>query len=63
MTFLVNKYAHCECELSEEFGNSDSSEFPICTFFENVPDDDCEDACKVCRHGERCHLKGHAPND
>jgi hypothetical protein len=58
--FAPNVYARCECELTEEFGN-DPADYPICTFFEAVPDDDCPDCCKACRHGERCHLKGHRP--
>lgn len=57
--FMPNQYAHCECELLEE----DRNDFPICTYFEPeiVDGDWVTDICVACRHGEECHLKGHAP--
>jgi hypothetical protein len=56
-SFLPNVCALCECGL-ERFP---ANEFPICSFFEAVEEDDAYDCCKACRHSAACHLKGRAP--
>lgn len=45
----------CECELWEYVGKESA---PICGEFEPTHEDDCDDCCKYCRHGEECHLNG-----
>jgi hypothetical protein len=55
--FAPAAFAQCECELVDL-----DADAPICTHFEDDNDPDCPDTCTACRHGERCHLKGHVPN-
>ena len=46
----------CECGFA--LVGMTVQEAPICAQFIPAADDDCDDCCRYCRHGEECHLDG-----